>query len=101
MGRLLMMSAAGPSRVPAPTVSPAALPPDEGSEGSRTIVFKAGPSAQRRMRGLRERLGVTQTELGSRLGMTGAMIGHIESGKSGITRRVNEAIERLSNQGQP
>lgn len=47
------------------------------------------------VRRLRERLDLTQAELGARVGLTQAQISQIETGKRGVTRMLAQVLAGL------
>ncbi len=68
---------------------------DEPRRPQRAVAMPRGDVASARMRRLRHRLDLSQGELAERLGVTSQMISHIESGRSGISVRLDEALGTL------
>lgn len=72
---------------------------EKGRPAPRSIHTPAGRKASDRIHALRQGLGLSFDEVGERLGISGAMVRFIETGKSGISARVHEAMTRLD--GRP
>jgi DNA-binding XRE family transcriptional regulator len=104
LGPALPPIAAAPAERAVERTAPAQTPvslTNRAARRSRSVgrpsmaVHPAGPATGRRMRELRARLGVSQRELGAQLGVSGAMVAVIETGRAGISQRVDEAMRRI------
>jgi len=61
--------------------------------------MKAGTRAAERMKALRTRLGLSQAELGERLNTSGNMVGFVETGRCGISNRLDAAMRHVEDRG--